>query len=576
MLSFYGQVKRHNINVYKSCKILLFRSSVKHSGFVGGCRIHCIPSVLVIVNNNASNFCLCVCVCFSVQDPAGQERVQEAFLHALQEWRSVYGLPVSLVVILPNNPNLSTSSQASCFDVSNNFGRYGMRLRYIRLDANQWISHFWAELLPKVNNYNNNEGGTRLSSSMPISSTVFRRLGQQYTQEYGSLSRWVQESLHQSITQFYAMPGSFVWDVISSSSSSAPPSSISSSAVQEWRNDSRFLAWCCTYSTAKSSFSSSSSSSLPMTSRDKYQALCECEEIQSSYNIWYCLQIQSFLLRTKTMMTTTSSRDVGGDSNSNNYYRLSILADIHHTLLSLLQPSSSSQKKQDMTIVEKEMTRASSFKMLRQYLKRGPKLKGMAAYSDDDDAGDATVSLSASSDTSNELNLLSLVNELIVLLDESCTSQPHQDQERASQTSSSSMVETGIAQMIDQLDRGIGKEMDRYMGKWKGANPLYDNTREIWEDGPNHHLDEDGYQTTTRPIVLRREIIDNLSNPARAMYALLENRLSITRDEWFHACGANTDHFSVGVWTLSACGLIQAKWGRGGKLLFEKVSVVWC
>ena len=106
-------------------------------------------------------------------------------------------------------------------------------------------------------------------------------------------------------------------------------------------------------------------------------------------------------------------------------------------------------------------------------------------------------------------------------------------------------------------------------------------------------------------IYFRRKIIHNLSEPAKTMYALLQDRLSILRDEWFHEAfpnsistdssfatsngqqdnkhhneNTNTIRFTLGIYTLVQCGLIRPKvlsgTGKKGKrqIKYEKVCTI--
>jgi hypothetical protein len=71
-------------------------------------------------------------------------------------------------------------------------------------------------------------------------------------------------------------------------------------------------------------------------------------------------------------------------------------------------------------------------------------------------------------------------------------------------------------------------------------------------------------------------MVQGLPSPAKQLYALLEGRLSVSRDEWLYAFGGSPEEFTLGTWYLMVCGLLQTKHKRGGGVLFEKVSVVWC
>jgi hypothetical protein len=94
-----------------------------------------------------------------------------------------------------------------------------------------------------------------------------------------------------------------------------------------------------------------------------------------------------------------------------------------------------------------------------------------------------------------------------------------------------------------------------------------------------------------RPINFRRRILDNLPYGSRQLYELLEGRLSVDRDDWYHTFGGTVEDFAIGVWTLRKCGLIRpkktttttkttGKQQRGKQqqevITYEKVAVVWC
>jgi hypothetical protein len=118
--------------------------------------------------------------------------------------------------------------------------------------------------------------------------------------------------------------------------------------------------------------------------------------------------------------------------------------------------------------------------------------------------------------------------------------------------------------MIKELSRMIGEQIDQRMEQWKEQTPLLLLP-------PDRPEDDDEMEA----VHLRREIVQGLQQPAKGMYGLLVDCLSISREEWFHTFGAQKEEFTFGVWTLIACGLLQAKPSRRG-VVYEKVSVVWC
>ena len=96
----------------------------------------------------------------------------------------------------------------------------------------------------------------------------------------------------------------------------------------------------------------------------------------------------------------------------------------------------------------------------------------------------------------------------------------------------------------------------------------------------------------SRPVNLRRRVLDNLPVGSRQLYEALDGRLSIDREDWYHAFGGTIEDFVVGIWTLRKCGLIRPKKtitaiaaqkherGKAKKrqevVSYEKVAVVWC
>jgi hypothetical protein len=157
------------------------------------------------------------------------------------------------------------------------------------------------------------------------------------------------------------------------------------------------------------------------------------------------------------------------------------------------------------------------------------------------------------------LTIKTRLQELIVVLGQLLLSK-----EEDSSAPPSQVLEEGILQMIKDLNRLIGEQIDQCMEQWKEENPLLRHPSERPEDDDEMEA-----------VHLRREIVEGLQQPAKGMYGLLVDRLSISREEWFHTFGAPAEEFTFGVWTLIACGLLQAKPSRRC-VVYEKISVVWC
>jgi hypothetical protein len=191
-----------------------------------------------------------------------------------------------------------------------------------------------------------------------------------------------------------------------------------------------------------------------------------------------------------------------------------------------------------------------NFKLLQRYLDRGNHNNSDQEdppSSDDDGPSKGTLAIKTH------------LQELIVLLGQLLSKED-------SSAPPSQVLEEGILQMIKDLNRLIGEQIDQCMEQWKEQNPLLLLPSDRPEDDDNDEMEA---------VHLRREIVEGLQQPAKGMYGLLVDRLSISREEWFHTFGAPAEEFTFGVWTLIACGLLQAKPSRRG-VVYEKVSVVWC
>ena len=174
--------------------------------------------------------------------------------------------------------------------------------------------------------------------------------------------------------------------------------------------------------------------------------------------------------------------------------------------------------------------------------------------------------------------------------------------------------------MLWELFDLVTNELDTCLDEWKKSNPMYNDIKKKGKNNSNcggndknsNNDDDDndnGLSSSSLSFVcIRREIINNLPEPARTMYALLKDRLSILRDEWFHEAfpnsiphgsasattstvastsdestkyhNENTIRFTLGVYTLVQCGLIRPKamsgTGRKGnrQIKYEKVCAV--
>lgn len=149
----------------------------------------------------------------------------------------------------------------------------------------------------------------------------------------------------------------------------------------------------------------------------------------------------------------------------------------------------------------------------------------------------------------------SLINEMILLLDA-------QEKERLKNRPSAKVFQDGVFQMIQNLFQLMGEQLDACNQQWKDSCPL-----RIERDDENVPF--------TNEINLRHDIVEGLPQPAKTMYQLLEGRLSVVREDWLRDFGGTAHDFILGTWFLHLSGLIHKKHSRGGKIIYEKVPVVW-
>lgn len=126
----------------------------------------------------------------------------------------------------------------------------------------------------------------------------------------------------------------------------------------------------------------------------------------------------------------------------------------------------------------------------------------------------------------------------------------------------------GMQRMLHELFEFCEERMAKLQDKWNQNNPLSkraSSSGQTIDHGPCHH---------------RQKLVDGLMSPSKELYGLLEDRLSIPREEWLYDFGGSPEDFMRGVWSLVVLGLVQAKSKRGGNkgttVYYEKVSVVWC
>jgi hypothetical protein len=390
-----------------------------------------------------------------------------------------------------------------------------MRLRHGSIDPDRWMSEFWKHLLLRTST----DGETPPPPPPPVSTDCLRQLVQNYTQNDLSLSQFA-ESLSQRLTRFYqGNKGSFVWDSM--------------------RSHPEFLAWFATYGNAKNLLSNASGV-------EKLQSFQICRHVQSQLAYWWSWQRR--LIPLVVCCSSESSRycQDGEQQRPTSLDRdkvLPVLAELH--ALSLEQDTATTRFSSSFSSSSADQQQDKVHKLLQRYLDRAEKVDNKLLLSGPCPTRDKT---------SN--NTQTLLQELIVLVGNAKT---NDDDER---------IQQGTLQMLDELHGMVGKQIDDLLQQWKNHNPMFHEE----EDDDEQH---DVVMEEESPI-LRQDMVQGLPSPAKQLYALLEGRLSVSRDEWLYAFGGSPEEFTLGTWYLMVCGLLQTKHKRGGGVLFEKVSVVWC
>ncbi|CAJ1958190.1 unnamed protein product [Cylindrotheca closterium] len=150
-----------------------------------------------------------------------------------------------------------------------------------------------------------------------------------------------------------------------------------------------------------------------------------------------------------------------------------------------------------------------------------------------------------------------LIQELIILIH---AYDGKSEQAETSHVVDKEIINSNLISMIQELCNLIGEQIDSWVERWMEECPLL-----VIENNMNLKMN----------VCIRRETIEDLPQPAKSMYELLQDRLSIKREDWFYDFGGTVDDFTMGVWMLTVSGLVQCKRIRGGGILYEKVAVVW-
>ena len=432
-----------------------------------------------------------------------------------------------------------------------------------------WLKVFWNEILllnpqlpqPQLQPYS--------PTPFPIaSSEMLSHLLHNYRLEHGSLTRLCYE-LQCNITDFYSQdPSTFVWDAV--------------------ERHPLFLAWFGVHGTAKKWLSMSSGDV-------KYVALEECQRIQQELRWWWIwpTKLLPFLMRRVGSGRATETNKVVNYEDDKTFL-LSSLAELYYEAAA---PSVHATKDSENDV------KATGRPALPTHLERYWDHTGQRKKTENNPAT-ASSQLSQQQEQIQQLQkqkqqVLTLLYELILVVGASSQDNTIDGAAEASRVTPLTPMEKmeGIERMLHEMFDFCAKAIGQLQDRWNGSNPLKkskistsSSTTAMTMEYQHGH-----WVSSSSSCHHRQSLVEELGSPAKELYGLLEERLSIRRDEWLYLFGGSPHEFMQGVWTLVLLGLVQSKTrrssggasggsssGRSGTrkgtniVYYEKVSVMWC
>ena len=525
------------------------------------------PQETSINNNNNNN----VNVVIVLQDDvASSNVVKQQFLQTLSSWRSLLGIPVSLVVLesSPNGPDGSLAHILRSGEDGTS-GRFGRRVTYLSV--------------PSAST-NSLSSATTFPDAMALWSQYFLEALQQVPPPlclpgtdhhlHLPLLEWTQQSIAESascsrmadrlgsmIMEFFSQPGSFVWDSLR-----APPylddSTSTASAVTNSANAFQppFCTWFCVYEKAQALLSRrdcADASTKMMSSMDKGNALLQCRRYLQpggQLHFWWSvacslLPLHIWVLGEKQMMTQSQEGTTKPFVMRNAAFLLSHLARAYRLVTSQGSTTESSTMNDEIAQV------------LSRYLRR--------CDAKDDAAGQAG-NKGSDFDKETLVAMSKKIGELVLLVNNFSGELP------VDTSMMGNDITKGIYRMILDVNHVTAKQLDHWTRRWMFVNPLMK-----WmalEDPLTQSEDHESKPLHTT-LNIRRDVVTGLDPAAQRLLGVLQDQMTIAKDDWFRAFGGTMEEFCIGLWTLQVIGLVQLKKGPGGgahKVVYEKVSVVWC
>ena len=489
-------------------------------------------------------------------DVASSNVVKQQFLQQLTAWRSLKGVPVSLVVLesSPNGPDGSLSTMLRNGEDGMS-GRFGRRVTYLTVPSSAnastsfaaatalWVQFFLEALEPvpiPLVRHGSNE--------MPLLPLL--EWTQQSIAEGASCSRMA-DRLCRMIMEFFSQPGSFVWDSLR-----WPSPGSDSKSVNGFQPS--FCAWFCVYEKAQITLSQSANDDQPTTAAEKCKALLECHSyVQPAgpVRFWWSmacalLPLQVWVLCEKEMSAIQSKqRKNNSFSLPDATFMLPLLARSYKIVTACLSTTDDMSEKDEAA------------QILARYLQKNKA---------DDNGKHETNGDKNGVDTETLGKLKKMIGELVLVISK------FRGESTVETTIDGKEIKQGISQMIMDINHVTANQLNHWTRRWMYTNPLMK-----WMNLGNPSLRKDIGDDDRPPRIpnIRRDVVAGLNPSAKRLLGVMQDQMTITKDDWFRAFGGSMEEFCVGLWTLQMTGLVQLKKGTGNganKIIYERVSVVWC
>ncbi|KAL3905050.1 MAG: hypothetical protein SGILL_009832 [Bacillariaceae sp.] len=349
---------------------------------------------------------------------------------------------------------------------------------------------------------------------------------QQSMLESASCSR-LADRLGSMIMEFFSQPGSFVWDSLRAPLNLDNVSTVRTIPVNVFQP--AFCTWFCVYEKAQS-------------------ILSRNDDIDASTKMMSSI----WVLGEKQMRTQSRSSAQEKFSLRNASFLLSHLARAYRLVTTHTYGFTSK-----CTATHDEVAQ-----ILFRYLQRCDANEGVTEQMSKKESGFDKEILDA---------MIKKMGELVLMINN------FQDTSRAETTMTGNDITQGMFQMILDMNHVAAKQVEHWTRRWIYVNPLM-KWMALQDPSLQKKVDRDTESQSTT-LNIRRDVVAGLDPAAQKMLGVLQDQMTITKDDWFRAFGGTMEEYCVGLWTLQMIGLVQPKKGAGGggsKDMYEKVSVVWC